>query len=75
MELFKVKSSLSQEDGSEGKVYMRVTYADLVSCKEIYHQIRHLSRVFGHNFGLGRREFEFERMPEEFSGGILKLLN
>ena len=52
----KVNSSLSQEDGSEGKVYKRVISADLVSCKKIGHQIWHLSRVF-------------ERMPEEFMGG------
>ena len=51
----KVNSSLSQEDGSEGKVYKRVISADLVSCKKIGHQIWHLSRVF-------------ERMPEEFKG-------
>ena len=52
----KVNSSLSHEDGSEGKVYKRVISADLVSCKKIGHQIWHLSRVF-------------ERMPEEFKGG------
>ena len=62
----KVKSSIPLEDGSEGKVYKRVISTDLVFCKKICHQIRHLSRAFEHNFGPGRREFE--RMPGEFSG-------
>ena len=56
MELFKGKEFTFARNGSEEKVYKRVIFADLVSCKKIGHQIWHLSRVF-------------ERMPEEFKGG------
>ena len=70
----KVNSSLSQEDGSEGKVYKRVISADLVSCKKIGHQIWHLSRVFGHNSGPG--DGNLNECPRSFrGGGMLKLLN
>ena len=54
----KVKSLLSQEDGSEEKVYKKVLVADLAFYKQINHQIKLLSRVFEHNFGPEKREFE-----------------
>ena len=54
----KVKSLLSQEDGSEEKVYKKVLVADLAFYKQIDLQIKHLSRVFEHNFGPEKREFE-----------------
>ena len=54
----KVKSLLSQADGSEEKVYKKVLAADLAFYKQINHQIKHLSRVFEHNFGPEKREFE-----------------
>ena len=54
----KVKSLLSQADGSEEKVYKKVLAADLAFYKQINHQIKHLGRVFEHNFGPEKREFE-----------------
>ena len=58
----KVKSSITLEDGSEGKVYKRVTSTDLVFCKKICHLIRHLSN----NFGPGRN---LNECPGSFRGG------
>ena len=41
------------------KVYKKVVVADPAFYKKTGYQIRHLSRVFEHNFGPGRREFEW----------------
>ena len=60
----KVKSLLSQADGSEEKVYKKVLAADLAFYKQINHQIKHLSRVFEHNFGPEKREFEWASLKK-----------
>ena len=48
-----VKSSLSRTDGSEGKVYKKVTVANLALCEKNGRSNPALGGAFLHSFGLG----------------------
>lgn len=48
-----VKSSLSRTDGSEGKVYKKVTVANLALCEKNRRSNPALGGAFLHSFGLG----------------------
>ena len=54
----KVKSLLSQADGSEEKVYEKVRVVNLAFYKTIDDRIRRLGGEFKDNFGRGGGEFE-----------------
>ena len=66
----KVKSLLSQADGSEEKVYKKVLAADLAFYKQINHQIKHLSRVFEHNFGPEKRNLNEPVLKSSNARGV-----
>ena len=65
-----VKSSLSRTDGSEGKVYKKVTVANLALCEKNGRSNPALGGAFLHSFGLGGGNLNEPILKRSMHGGL-----
>lgn len=65
-----VKSSLSRTDGSEGKVYKKVTVANLALCEKNGRSNPALGGAFLHSFGLGGGNLNEPILKGQMHGGL-----